>query len=470
MLRSVSSFSSLLAAAIAIAPYPANAQAAAPAKLGVVQGFVYDSVHDAPLVGALVMIDGLASVARSTADGRYRIDSVPVGSHRLLVSHPLLDTIGMVLSSPPITVTPSATTEIDLSTPSAARIVSAICRDNRGPAAMMGQVRDASSNDPAAGARVQLVYEDGDPLGLKRLPVVRETVVDASGGYTICGLPAPLTGKVQVFRGGVSSGEVSASIGKEGLGLRSFSIASAQVSTVVADSGSGLRRVSRGLAVVSGRVLNKEGFPVQGGRVTVAGSGITTLTNNRGEFRLDSLPPGTQSLEVRKLGYSVAEQAVELTDGVTATAQVMLSPYELPAVTIEADRESALSRLGYTQRKKSLGGFFIDGDRIRPDAPHFSDVIRSAPALKFMPTADGHTAVVSSRDPNAGCVNFIVDRMRWKELKKGDIDDFVRPDEVRAIEVYNPESTPPQFETGGETSCVTVVVWTVRSTNRGKRK
>ena len=60
--------------------------------------------------------------------------------------------------------------------------------------------------------------------------------------------------------------------------------------------------------------------------------------------------------------------------------------------------------------------------------------------------------------------------MAFLLLKKGDIDEFVRPDEVRAIEIYNPESTPPQFETGGQTSCVTVVVWTVRSTNKGKRK
>jgi hypothetical protein len=468
MFRNTIILAALLAGAVTRSARAQGTQSRAAVAFGTIRGSVFDSIHAAPLAGALVMVDGMANSGRSNANGEYRIDSVPVGSRRLIVSHPLLDTIGFVVASPEFTVEPTGTTTIDLATPAAARIIAAICRDARGPAAIMGQVRDASSDDPAAGARVQLVYEEGDPLGLKKVPVVREAAVDASGGYAMCGLPAPLSAKVQVFRGGVSSGEVGVSIGPEGLGLRSFSIASA---TAVRRSDSGsTKAVYRGRARITGRVLSKDGFAIQGGRVTIAGSGITALTNSRGEFRIDSLPPGTQSLEVRKLGYAVAEQGVELVDGVEARAAVTMTTYELAPVTIEADRETALARIGYTERKRAMSGYFLDGDRIRGTAPHFTDIIRGATALKFMPTPDGHTAVVSARDPNAGCVNFTVDGTHWKEIKKGDIDDFVRPDEVRAIEVYNPESAPARFEVGGQTSCVTVVVWTVRSTNRARRK
>lgn len=468
MFRQTAFLSALLIGALTSSMRSQGTQSPKTIPFGTIKGIVFDSIHATPLTGALVMVDGMANSGRSNANGEYRIDSVPAGSRRLIVSHPLLDTIGFVVASPEFPVVPTGITTMDLATPAAPRIISAICRDARGPAAVMGQVRDASSDDPATGARVQLVYEEGDPLGFRKVPVVREATVDASGGYAMCGLPAPLSAKVQVFRGGVSSGEVAVSIGPEGLGLRSFSIASA--TAVMRSDTASTKPLYRGLARISGRVVNTDGFAIQGGRVTIAGSGTTALTNARGEFRIDSLPPGTQSLEVRKLGYAVAEQGVELTDGVEARADVTMSTYELAPVTIEADRETALARIGYTERKRAMSGYFLDGDRIRGTAPHFTDIIRGATALKFMPTRDGHTAVVSSRDPNAGCVNFTVDGTHWKELKKGDIDDFVRPDEVRAIEVYNPENTPARFEVGGQTSCVTVVVWTVRGTNKGRRK
>src|SRR5205085_784062 len=144
----------------------------------------------------------------------------------------------------------------------------------------------------------------------------------------------------------------------------------------------------------------KEGQPILAGRVTVAGSGLTALTNVRGEFALDSLPAGTQSLEVRKLGYGLTEQAVELANDASVAVTVTMAPYSLPAVTIAAQRDQALADLGYTYRKRAMIGFFLDGDKLRATAPHFSDMVRSATAIKFMPTADGHTKMVSSRDPN----------------------------------------------------------------------
>jgi hypothetical protein len=80
---------------------------------------------------------------------------------------------------------------------------------------------------------------------------------------------------------------------------------------------------------------------------------------------------------------------------------------------------------------------------------------------------DGRTYVIqSSRDATGGCVNFVVDGTRWTEMTPGDIDDYVRPDELRAVEFYNPSTVPAQFATTGQTKCATMVVWTVRTMNR----
>jgi len=41
----------------------------------------------------------------------------------------------------------------------------------------------------------------------------------------------------------------------------------------------------------------------------------------------------------------------------------------------------------------------------------------------------------------------------------GGVDEFVRPEEVAAIEAYSRDFTPTQFGTPGR-QCETVVVWT----------
>src|SRR3954447_13842443 len=94
----------------------AQAQTArATAGSGVVQGVVRDSIHHTALAGAFVLVDGLAQAALTGADGRYRIDSVPAGARRLIVSHPLLDTIGMMMRTPEFVVADGETTLMNLS-------------------------------------------------------------------------------------------------------------------------------------------------------------------------------------------------------------------------------------------------------------------------------------------------------------------------------------------------------------------
>ena len=56
-------------------------------------------------------------------------------------------------------------------------------------------------------------------------------------------------------------------------------------------------------------------------------------------------------------------------------------------------------------------------------------------------------------------MTFFVDGAQWQQLDAGDLDSFVRPEEVAAVEVYNGTSVPAQFTTTGQ-NCSAVVVWT----------
>jgi hypothetical protein len=458
-------------AALVAAGSPARAQVTPPVTpatgFATIRGTAIDSIRHQALVRALVAVEGTTRIAVTDAFGNFEIDSVPPGSHRLSLMHPVLDTLGMAVMTNPMVMRPGEVLTVDIATPSGERVVAMRCSPGQlqrfGPAAIMGQVMDPDSMKAAVGSRVQLVYEE-ITLGFKGKPIVREATVDSVGNYRICGLPTPVAGKLQVFRGGVSTGQVDIDVDGP-LGLRSLTIAAARVATV-ADSVGRTTRFLSGDSRLRGRVMAQSGAPVQSARVSVEGARSVAVTNERGEFNLDSLPSGTQSVEVRKIGYAATVKAVELSAREPATTTIVLDAAELAPMRIVAGVEKALNDAGYTDRKRRGLGHFIDGDEIANRAVHLTDALRMVPGLHIAPAGNGRSVIQNSRDPLGGCVNIFVDQVRWREMSPGDVDDFVSPSEVAAIETYTPSNVPVMFQAPGESSCATVVIWTHRYVNR----
>ena len=436
-----------------------------------IHGVVVDSIRQQPLSKALIAVEGTTRVALADAAGNYRIDSIPPGSYRLSISHPILDTLGMTVMTPPRVMRPGELIEIDLATPSPSRIVALRCAPGLlqrfGPGALMGQVNDPDSLKAAVGSKVQLVYQE-TLLGFKGQPIVREATVDSAGNYKICGLPSPIAGKLQVFRNGVSTGQVDVDV-DGALGLRSLTIAAAQISTVT-DTAGKTKRLLSGNSRLTGRILNKAGGPIQSARVSIDNTAPVAITNERGEFTLDSLPSGTQMIEVRKIGYAAAEKPVELSVRAAAQAVVTLDVAELAPMKIVAGSDRVLEDIGFAERKRHGLGTFFEGDQVNKDAIRFSDALRTAPGISVRKAGDGRSVLTNSRDPVGGCVVTWVDNIIWREMTPGDLDDYVLPSEVRAIEVYSSNTTPGQFQMAGSTSCATVVVWTNRYVNRRIKK
>ena len=57
------------------------------------------------------------------------------------------------------------------------------------------------------------------------------------------------------------------------------------------------------------------GLPLSEAQVRVIGAQATAVSDARGRYALGDLPSGTQVLEVRRLGYLLAKQPVELRGG-----------------------------------------------------------------------------------------------------------------------------------------------------------
>jgi hypothetical protein len=476
---------SVIAVAAAAAPAIAQTPAPAPAPtagIGYLKGIVLDSLHDSVLRGALVRIDNSSKESFTDSLGRYRIDSVPAGLHKLVVVHPLLDTIGISLVTPALNFNAGMEKEVDLAVPSGETLVSLLCPAARralGPAALVGFVRDADTDGAAKGAKVSLLYYESDPLGLKKTARVREAQIGEDGRYRICGLPPSMSGKLQVFRNGVQTGEVPVALGDSSemkglLAMRSMSISS--TSTVVAaatpsDSGGKVATLVRGHSRVTGKILNKYGQPIAGARVELQNTGAATKTRANGEFTLDSLPSGTQTLEVRQLGFSPTEVAVELSQNAAANVTVKMTDYVpvLSEMRVTATRERGLSDVGFADRKRSGMGYYLDADQLKMrQTTQFSDMLRTVPGVRVQPGGDGTNVITSSRDATGGCVTFYVDGAPWQQMTPGDLDTYVRPEEVAALEVYNGATTPAQFTQPGQSGCTTIVIWTERRIQKKK--
>lgn len=453
----------------------ATAQPATTSAFVTIKGTVLDSIHGMPLADALVRVDSAGREDMTDANGAFEIDSIPPGMHRLVVIHPLLDTLGVSLVTPVQQYAAGEVREIDLAVPGSERLVSIFCAPAwraRGPAALLGFVRDADTEGPASGAKVSLLWYESDPLGLTKTPRVREATPGPDGHYRICGLPATMSGKVQVFRGGISSGEVPVEVKDGFLALRSLSVASAasvQIAKGTPDSsGKPAPRIVRGRAQVSGKIVNKGGQPVVGARVSVEGIATAAITRANGEFTLDSLPSGTQTLEVRKLGYSVTEHPVELSAATPQRVTIRMADFvpTLETVRVEARRDKNLFDVGFSERQKTGLGYYLTRDKLNTNALRMTDALRTIPGIRIQSDGSGQNFVTSSRDPMGGCVSIFVDGSPWQQQSAGDLDSFIRADELGAVESYSPSTVPAQFTTAGQSSCQTLVIWTERRLNR----
>ncbi len=291
----------------------------------------------------------------------------------------------------------------------------------------------------------------------------------SDGSFRICGLPTNIDGKVQVLRGPLTSGDIPISFGDDPLALRSMSIAAPMVAAA-RDSGAPATSVALGSARLTGRVVTKDGRPLGGARVQLEGTSRAATTRPTGEFVLDSLPSGTQTVSVRLLGYSPVEKAVDLTSRAPASVSVTLENFVpvLAEVRVTAQRERALDDVGYSRRKRMGMGWYLDGKEMdsHGTSTNFSDVMRIAPGIRVS-TAQGNRQVIqSSRDPVNGCVNIYIDGSLWQQMEPGDVDDFVKPFELGAVEVYNGSGTPAEYQPAGKSSCTTIVAWTKRRLDR----
>lgn len=427
-----------------------------PSATAVIDGIAIDSMHGGPLIGAQVVVDGTSRVAISDSTGRFHFDSLTPGQFRLGMYHPVLDSIAIGLASGALTVPPGATLAIAMAIPSPVTVQTLVCSgttaqpDAGGPSVMVGRVLDAETDQPVVGAHIGLRWTDiqvGSQIGLRHVEGERDTVTNAAGAFHFCWLPARMAGVLHVTSGDQKDGVE-----------RAFDMSSRRVGLVIVHLPGTIAGTPSG-AELSGRVTQSDGRPAVGARVQIAGAD-SAVTTDSGEFHLHRLPTGSRTLLVRAVGWNPLTVPVELS--VRSPQKIVVPLGEkaavLQAVVVQAQLETGYHRVGFDRRKtQGFGTYLSAADIEKRNASDFHSLLVGVPGVEVRSTRWG-LYLTGSRANR--CLRYTVDGQPYREISRGDIDNFVHPDEIGAIEVYESSEVPHELVVGPGTTCTNVIIWT----------
>jgi len=407
------------------------AASSASAQGAILSGAVADSIRGGYLRGASIFISGTNLSTTTDSSGRFKLAHIPAGMRFIEVQHPLLDSLGLSLKTAPQEFKEGDSSFVLLSGPSARTYMTTACPAEKvtaGPAVVVGIVTDAAGT-PANGATVAVSWIDYE-INKKTIKAVtqrRTANVAASGAFRICGLPDDVIAAVVVSRGQDSTGSVDVDL-RNIIGTASLRFPSATAN-----------------AFISGRVVDSNGKPAAGARVTVEGDDAAATTESDGAFAVRGIRSGTRRLTVRKIGFEPTEQSVDIpSDGLTgATLALGRSVRVIERIVVSARRQAGLDAVGFTERKQKRPGVFFEPKDIEiRNRPSLKDLLRTVPMMR-----------------RPGCTRYFIDG--WLQ-PQGDPDEYLSGFDIGAVEVYASGFVPPQYYsfTAGGGACRSVVIWT----------
>ncbi|MEP6692318.1 MAG: carboxypeptidase regulatory-like domain-containing protein [Gemmatimonadaceae bacterium] len=462
----------LLAGALVLTALVPNAlgaqQRADSSALGVVRGVVYDSLLRAPLESATVLVQGATRIAVTDAKGRFVLDSVPAGRRFIAFSHPALDSIGLTTTGGLADITAGATTTIALATPSYATLRGSACTASLASAdsgIVFGTIRDADSDVRMSGARAVISWYQAQRSARGTFEMVRPVVAartDSTGTYYACGVATGVKVAMQGEAGLFVSGPLELVIGSRHIARRDVLVSrDSSQGTVVAAPADGATPeppARRGSAVVQGIVRNGKGDALAGALVTMAGAPAEATTNETGRFALSQLPAGTQTLQVRLVGYAAEHVAADLHSRDTARVEVTMKPVNvLSTVTVKSKIPTGRDRAEFEQRRQMGFGYALTEDQIKSRFD-VASLFYGFPGLRVdYPTGALFSLTMKSRSISAGdCHPFIY--LDGIQTAEEEIQSYPLA-RIVGIEVYPSVTTAPaKYVRLGD--CGVVLIWT----------
>jgi hypothetical protein len=200
-------------------------------------------------------------------------------------------------------------------------------------------------------------------------------------------------------------------------------------------------------------VIGPHDAPIAAAEVRVGGMSGVTRTDAAGRYSLTGLPAGTQLLEVRKIGYEVAEATVELRSGIGTARDIRLRRI---IVRLDSMRVVA-THTRYPQfaerRKQGWGRYLGPEDLVKQRVSLASDIVWNIPGFSVVGTGY-YAMVVSGGGGYVRCpVNIVIDGAQNRSINE------VSASDIGAMEFYRQgQPSPLNYDRG----CGVIVIWTKR--------
>ena len=517
-----------LSLAIGIGPLCAQM----PTRAVRVNGSVLDSLTNTPLAAASVRfvredVPGSASVAaRTDAEGRYEISLAP-GRWLVGIEHPHLDSVGVTLPARRVEIPAKPSFKLALATASARTLTRAYCgagaRDDA--AVVVGLVQAAGSGAPLDSADVLVQWSNlrfargGVTLSAPTLTAR----TDRYGWYVLCGSPQHADVVAWAERGPAATGLVEAHTSDGPMRLDLWLDPASTLDARAPDSADAARSsrdaarrrpsIRAGGVRLRAQVTDASGKPVPGARARVVGHRFA-IGDQTGTVVLDSLPGGSQTLEVRALGFVPFTREVHLAAGDSALDIIALTSVKslLDTVRVTAGRVYAADATGFEFRRKTGVGSYItreEIDRLQPfnfaslmqtraavnvSDDHFGDqhIQMKAPwggacfpavwvdgEVVVYPAGPSSGEFMTGLSKGAAAGGTLGADAQGNQVSSGggsgvapgapasepqgivELNWLVRPDEIEGVEIYRrPMEVPPRFVVGGYQGCGAIVIWT----------
>ena len=413
---------------------------------GRVNGVVMDSLLTRPLAGAIVTIDSAGPSARTDSSGTYWIRSVPAGTRRISVRHPLLDSIGTIAPTRTIRVGPDSTTHVNLGGPSLPTLKGGACHDSL--AVLTGLVRDVATGAPIDTAAVSLswieiVFIPGQPLAVFPVDVVVPT--DETGRYAAC-VPPRLEVTLSAEQGGARTGRVDVRPDDRKLSVVYLALDRTTTDTLT------------GSAAIQGIVMYQDRTPIPNATVMLTDPERSVVTDSVGRFRIASIPGGTRALDTRALGHAPVRTVVDARVGDTTTTRIyMRKVTQLDAIVVRAIAGSGSRAIVELEERRRKGeGYRLTPVELLGFRHSRMDAVARALPFTTVRWSQGSARILLNTTGGRWCEpNVWIDgRRNGAEM----LSDFPAS-EVLAVEFFRRASeTPLKYRAGNE--CGAILLWT----------
>jgi hypothetical protein len=224
-----------------------------------------------------------------------------------------------------------------------------------------------------------------------------------------------------------------------------------------------------GGAVLSGRVVDAQGQPINGADVTLLDRRV--VTDGQGAFRLRDIPAGTHTLAVRHLGHSPLARQIEFAPDDSLVERLVLARVAaLDSVTVTGHRSGVAE---FEERRASGGGgHFVTREQIdKYPTKRMADVLRPLPGLRVSAGRGGRGDLyaINSRGtitilgPPTCYVHVYVDGapMYTGGMQQPYNLNSLSASDIEGIEYYQGGSAiPPKYNRSA--ACGVLVIWTRR--------